>query len=85
MGSEGNGSPVGYPAKQEVTRTSQPKQAASALQAREATIEVAGKSRSPLPAVADNSALCILHSAFVIAVAMTLHSPWANNSYRRRR
>ena len=42
-GSEGSGSPVGYPAKQEATRTSQPKRAASALQARAVTIEVADR------------------------------------------
>ena len=41
-GSEENGSPVGYPVKQEVIRTSHPKQAVRLLQKSNATIEDAG-------------------------------------------
>ncbi|MBQ6288436.1 MAG: hypothetical protein IJK71_04225 [Clostridia bacterium] len=44
VGSEGSSSPVGYPAKQEATRTSQPKQAIRPLQGSSVTIEVAGES-----------------------------------------
>ncbi len=40
-GSEGSGDPVGHLPKAKATRTSQPKRAVSALQARTATIEVA--------------------------------------------